>query len=68
VRALERCGGITVSGLREHYRAVQLVIEALCAVCVVVAVVAAARGQALWAVLFAALAFGCYEAASEVDR
>jgi hypothetical protein len=44
------------------------VLEALCAVCVVVAVLAAAQGQGWWAVLFVALAFGCYEAASAVDE
>jgi hypothetical protein len=56
-----------MAGLREHWRALRFVLEALTAVCVVVALVAAARGEWLWSILFVSLAFGCYEAASELE-
>jgi hypothetical protein len=56
-----------MAGLREHARALRVVLEVLCAACVVVAVLAAAQGQGWWSVLFVALAFGCYEAGSELE-
>jgi hypothetical protein len=51
--------------VNRHERAVLLVIEALCAACVVASVVALAQAHYVWAVVFVVLAFGCYEAGNE---
>lgn len=47
--------------MNAHERALGLVLEALCAACVVVTVLAAAAQQAWWSALFAVCAFACYE-------
>jgi hypothetical protein len=59
---------VTHGGLAPHVRAVRRVLEALTACSLVAALISAARGQWLWALLLAAVAFGCYEASAEVER
>lgn len=48
-------------GVTAHLSAFRRVFEALCAVCVVVTVVAAAQGSVWWSLLFSALAVASHE-------
>lgn len=50
--------------MNAHERAYARLFEALTACCLVACLLASAQGAALWAVVLAAGAFGCYEASA----
>lgn len=60
--------GLVVTDFYRIERALMFVLEGLCAVCAVFALVAAADADYLWALGFAALSVFSFEAAAELDQ